>query len=299
MRLPQRATEKEILNWYQARSHSPLWARHRWTPSNSQVCWLFSAYLFPNQKALPWHRSFRNARHTTLEPGHWSIDHTTDKDRSWEGICCPILISAVHDPRGRMTRMQWKGGELFLTITGKGHAHSVTSLLCFKERHAHTSLIPPKRDPCPPWSYESCLIPLSVSVEMSCFQHIRVGLFGLYLGPALEKLLIELGCSTHSIRKCVVRAHRQVNYDSAASNLITKRSTQAGFSSSQFFTYRSPRAATLTHIQVFIRLNRCQRCAWGSERAYLWADFSYSFLTPSVPERHNYQEYRDSNEIDV
>jgi len=31
-------------------------------------------------------------------------------------------------------------------------------------RHPHTSLIPPKRDPCPPWSYESRLIPLSVSV---------------------------------------------------------------------------------------------------------------------------------------
>ena len=31
--------------------------------------------------------------------------------------------------------------------------------------HAHiSSLIPPKRDPCPPCSYESRLIPLSVSV---------------------------------------------------------------------------------------------------------------------------------------
>ena len=93
---------------------------------------------------------------------------------------------------------------------------------------------------------------------------------------------------------------RQVSYDSTASNLITNPdSTQTGFSSSQFFTYRSPRAETLTHIQVFIRVNRCERCAWGSERAYLKNDFSYSLLIPSVPEQHNHQEYRDLNEMDV
>ena len=54
-----------------------------------------------------------------------------------------------------------------------------------------------------------------------------------------------------------------------------KRSTQAGFSSSQFFSSRSPRAATLMHIQVFIKVNRSGRCAWGRRtgRAYLKAVF--------------------------
>ena len=80
--------------------------------------------------------SQRSPYDTGTVTGHLSMDHTTDTDRSesLEGICDRTLISAVHDPRGRMTRVQSKDGELLQTITqaGKGHANSVTSLLLLK-----------------------------------------------------------------------------------------------------------------------------------------------------------------------
>ena len=104
---------------------------------------------------------------------------------------------------------------------------------------------------------------MSVSVKMSYCQRIRVGLFGSYLGPALDEMRKAFygAWMQHSLNtEMWGPSSRQVSYDSAASNLITKLSTQASFSSSQFFTYMSPPAATVAHIQIFIRVNRCQRC---------------------------------------
>ena len=92
--------------------------------------------------------------------------------------------------------------------------------------------------------------------------------------PWMQHSLNTEMCSTSS---------RQVIYDSAASNLIIKRSTQAGFSSSQFLTYRSPRAAPLTHIQVFIRVNKCQRCAWEAN------ELTYTLISHILCSYHLFQ----------
>jgi len=55
-----------------------------------------------------------------------------------------------------------------------------------------------------------------------------------------------------------INAHQygaSFEYFKMASKNDHRRFTQACFFSSQFFTSRSPRTATLTHMQVFIRVN--------------------------------------------
>ena len=100
--------------------------------------------------------------------------------------------------------------------------------------------------------------------------------FGTSVGKAFYRPWMQHSLNT----EMCCQSSRQVNYDSAASNLITKRSTPAGFASSQFFTCRSPRAASLTHIQVFIRVNRCQRCA---------CDLTYKLISHILCSYHLFQ----------